>query len=412
MKKTICILLATLMLLSILSVVSASAIKQFSSTGTVGDCKWTYYNAVNELRITGGTEIRIDENNKYPWNSWERIETITKLVIGDGIKYIRGEAFDGFSGLESVTLPDTLESISYNVFYDCQKLESVTLPESLTEIAAGAFFSAGLKSVTIPKNVNRIGSLAFACGNLTEVILPDGINVKVGDYAFGRCPKMKEAYVPSSITSIGDCAFGYYYDSEKDEYVKINDFTIITQKDSAAETYAKDNGFNYINASAIRDWKVTGIKNLTYTGKPLKQSNIIVSKDGEYAVFTANYKNNVNVGTATVIITGKGGYYGTITKTFKINKAKNPMTVGYKKSVTAYSKKKTTIKKALTVKKAKGKVTYKTNNKKVTVKNGKMTVAKGLKKGKTYKVKITVKAAGNKNYKSLNKSVTVKIKTK
>ena len=59
-----------------------------------------------------------------------------------------------------------------------------------------------------------------------------------------------------------------------------------------------------------------------------------------------------------------------------------------------------------------GSVTYKTNNKKVTVKSGTMTVAKGLKKGKTYKVKITVTAKGNNNYKSQKVVKTIKIKVK
>ena len=66
----------------------------------------------------------------------------------------------------------------------------------------------------------------------------------------------------------------------------------------------------------------------------------------------------------------------------------------------------------MVVSKAQGTVTYKTNNKKVTVKNGIMTVAKGLKKGKTVKVKVTVTAKGNKNYKVLKKIVTIKILVK
>ncbi|MCR5207483.1 MAG: hypothetical protein K6C14_03295 [Eubacterium sp.] len=76
-------------------------------------------------------------------------------------------------------------------------------------------------------------------------------------------------------------------------------------------------------------------------------------------------------------------------------------------------KKKVTVKrkKAVTVKNAKGKVSYKKakGNKKIKVaKNGKITVAKGLKKG-TYKVRIKVKAAGKGLYRPATKTVTVKI---
>ncbi|MCR5653188.1 MAG: leucine-rich repeat domain-containing protein [Ruminococcus sp.] len=411
MKKTIAVLLAALMLLSILSVVSASAIKQLALTGKVGDCKWTYYNDLKELRVTDGTEIMSDENNKYPWSSWDNIGQVKKIVIGNGIKNIGPSAFENFSSVTSVELPDTLENIYYCAFDSCKSLKSITFPNSLKAIANHAFACCGLKSVKIPKSVTRILFCAFiSCYDLSEVIFPDGISATVGNSAFYNT-NLKSVYLPAGITQIDELAFGYY---STDGYTdtSVNGFTIITPKNTVAEAYAKANGFKLKNAVAIRDWKVTGIKNLTYTGKPLKQSNILVSKSGEYADFTVKYKNNLNVGTATVTLTGEGDYYGTITKTFKISKAKNPMTVVCKKTVTANSKKKTTIKKAVTAKNPQGAVSYKTNNKKVTVKKGTMTVAKGLKKGKTYTVKVTVTAKGNKNYKSGSRTVNVKIQVK
>ena len=86
-------------------------------------------------------------------------------------------------------------------------------------------------------------------------------------------------------------------------------------------------------------------------------------------------------------------------------------TVKVKKAVV--KKKNVAVKrsKAITVKNAKGTVTFKKSkgNKKITVaKNGKITVKKGLKKG-TYKITIKVTAAGNAQYKSAVKTVTVKI---
>ena len=87
------------------------------------------------------------------------------------------------------------------------------------------------------------------------------------------------------------------------------------------------------------------------------------------------------------------------------------------KTVKANSKKKTTFSKAKAFKisGAKGTVTFKkkSGNKKVTVsKAGKVTVKKGLKKGKTYKIKVTVKAAGNGDYKAKSQVVTLKVKVK
>ena len=108
----------------------------------------------------------------------------------------------------------------------------------------------------------------------------------------------------------------------------------------------------------------------------------------------------------------------TYSKTY--NKAANTLTVKAKSPTVKYvslKKKNQTldVKKALTVSKAKGTVTYAkaSGNKKITVnkKTGKITVKKGLKKG-TYTVKIKVNAAGNSTYKSKAKTVAVKIKVK
>ena len=62
-----------------------------------------------------------------------------------------------------------------------------------------------------------------------------------------------------------------------------------------------------------------------------------------------------------------------------------------------------------------GKLTYKkvSGNKKIKVsKAGKVTVKKGLKKGKTYKVKVRITAARTSSYKKAAKTVTLKIKVK
>ena len=70
---------------------------------------------------------------------------------------------------------------------------------------------------------------------------------------------------------------------------------------------------------------ISGISNKSYTGKNITQS-ITVKYNGKTLKngtdYTVSYSNNKNIGTATAKITGKGSYTGTITKTFKINPAK------------------------------------------------------------------------------------------
>ena len=70
---------------------------------------------------------------------------------------------------------------------------------------------------------------------------------------------------------------------------------------------------------------VSGISNKSYTGKNITQS-ITVKYNGKTLKngtdYTVSYSSNKKIGTATVKIAGKGSYTGTITKTFKINPAK------------------------------------------------------------------------------------------
>lgn len=74
----------------------------------------------------------------------------------------------------------------------------------------------------------------------------------------------------------------------------------------------------------ISDSSISGISNKTYTGsaiKPIPTVTINGKTLTNGTDYTVSYKNNTNVGTATVTITGKGGYTGTVSKTFKIKAA-------------------------------------------------------------------------------------------
>ena len=70
---------------------------------------------------------------------------------------------------------------------------------------------------------------------------------------------------------------------------------------------------------------VSGISTKAFTGKDITQS-ITVKYNGKTLKngtdYTVSYSNNKKIGIATVKIAGKGSYTGTVTKTFKINPAK------------------------------------------------------------------------------------------
>ena len=74
---------------------------------------------------------------------------------------------------------------------------------------------------------------------------------------------------------------------------------------------------------SITSGKTTGITNRTYNTKPQTQ-NLILTVNGKKLVkgtdYNVSYKNNTAAGRATITITGKGAYSGTITRTFNIAK--------------------------------------------------------------------------------------------
>ena len=66
---------------------------------------------------------------------------------------------------------------------------------------------------------------------------------------------------------------------------------------------------------------LTGIENKTYSGSAQTQNLTLSDLGGtlvENTDYTVSYSNNTNAGTATISITGKGNYTGTITPTFEI----------------------------------------------------------------------------------------------
>lgn len=79
-----------------------------------------------------------------------------------------------------------------------------------------------------------------------------------------------------------------------------------------------------INAASISSSSVTGISAANYTGSAIKPAPVV--KVGTKTLvsgtdYSVAYKNNTNAGTATVTITGKGNYTGTLNKTFSIKAA-------------------------------------------------------------------------------------------
>lgn len=191
------------------------------------------------------------------------------------------------------------------------------------------------------------------------------------------------------------------------------------------------------NIKYIDDICKDAIRTKTYTGKALTQDLVptvvrdidgnIVKRETIFEMFGVclqpnidvkyRYENNINAGTAKIVLTGIGKYYGTKTYTFRINKAAQTLKVSTALKTVKYSsvRKARTLTSKVSVTGAKGAVTYAkvSGSAKLTIgkTTGKITVKKGTKKG-TYSIKIKVTSAATANYKAATKTVTVKVRVK
>ena len=126
------------------------------------------------LNINGSGEMwnLVDKNGKIfssaPWvSTHHRVETVN---IEDGITTICAGAFTEFVRLKQINIPDSVETIGDEAFYNCA-LETVTIPDSVKSIGSNAFGNcSNLVTVTIPDSVEEIGYGAFnICYVLTDI---------------------------------------------------------------------------------------------------------------------------------------------------------------------------------------------------------------------------------------------------
>ena len=176
-----------------------------------GDCKVTLIGGDLTVSKTSGTGAMADYTSAFylPWK--DSRNSITSIVVEEGVTHIGNYAFAQCRYATSIPLPTSLTSIGNYAFQGCNNasLTSITIPANVTSIGANAFQACSkLTSITIPANVTSIGANAFqSCSSLTSVTIPNSVT-SIGTQAFYGCSGLMTVSIGSGLTSLEKNVFG------------------------------------------------------------------------------------------------------------------------------------------------------------------------------------------------------------
>lgn len=174
---------------------------------------------------------------------WKRLLKAPEKLKGEyhireGVKVIGNRAFDKYSSLTSINIPNSVTNIGERAFYGCKSLTNIIIPSSVVNMNGNPFlgwdgdlyneskafvyerqvlfnkdkttliaYRSKEKSYIIPNSVTNIGDNAFwHCESLTDINIPNSVT-NIGNRAFSWCESLTNINIPDSVTNIGYCAF-------------------------------------------------------------------------------------------------------------------------------------------------------------------------------------------------------------
>ena len=117
--------------------------------------------------------------------------------------------FNNYSGLKSITLPNTLEIINKGCFNNCKSLEKIEIPKKVIKIEDNAFNNCeSLKEIEISDSVNEIGEYAFSSSGIKNIKIPNNLKI-INKGCFNNCKSLEKIEIPKSIEVIKEYALSY-----------------------------------------------------------------------------------------------------------------------------------------------------------------------------------------------------------
>ena len=158
---------------------------------------------------TGITSVAL--NCKETGSCFSSNKSIKEVVLGDEVTTIGYRAFDGCTGLTSITIPNSVTSIGNSAFSSCTGLTSVVIPQSVVSVGKAAFKNcSNLTTVTLNSNIETLGEEAFDECKMLENIYIDKLDF-LEKYSIRSAPAKKyfingeqltDIVIPEGVTSI------------------------------------------------------------------------------------------------------------------------------------------------------------------------------------------------------------------
>lgn len=162
--------------------------------------------AVSAFEESGATDVTIEDISKVCNRVFANCKSLKKLTINiaDGPTSVSGALVKGCKNLQTVMFTgrtQNLTVIEAAAFKETKNLNTVSLPDTIKTISKEAFYDSGIENIHLPKNFKQIGTMAFAKNGLKDIVIPNKTK-RLGEYVFLDCKELTEVVLPKSVTKI------------------------------------------------------------------------------------------------------------------------------------------------------------------------------------------------------------------
>ena len=173
--------------------------------------------------------------------------TVTEYAIPDGVTIINW-AFYKRHNLQKITVPASVSDMNH-AFNSCDKLTDVILSEGLKAVKSYGFSdNTALESITLPESLETFGFAVFSgCDSLREVVLPKSVT-KADSYALGACNEIARVTFLNPACEIDD---KFFISPTTGHPTVPFEGVIVGYDDSTAEKFANDNGYTFESLGKI-----------------------------------------------------------------------------------------------------------------------------------------------------------------